>query len=131
MERQYSYLKLRKIKRFRKKKEATRLFDSLENNMYTYKEEMINYFEDKLHVTWSWKIIFQILGFIILIISVLNINNYYLFFIYIGISALCIISSVILNNYLQSINRGYLLGIAITDQIIKEEEEQIRKTLNQ
>ena len=42
MERTYTNLKLRRIKRYRNLKRAKKLFDSLEKNMYDYQKEMID-----------------------------------------------------------------------------------------
>ena len=131
MQRNYLYLKLRRIHRFRNVKRATRLYQSLEGNMHEYKRELVVDFEDKLHVTWSWKVLSLILGMVFLSISIINFNHFFLFILFMAISSISITISFFLQNRLESIHRGYILGLSIVDDLIQEEQDKIRLTYNQ
>ena len=130
MERIYTTLKFRRVKRFRNKWKAKQRFEKLEENMCEYKREMIVDFEDKLHVYWSKMVILRICSFLLLMISIINWNSFPSFFILIAISALFIAVSGFFQNKLQKTNRGYLLALSVIDKIIKQEETKLKNTYN-
>lgn len=92
----------------------------------TYKEKMLEYFEERLNVIYTWKYISLILAFIILLAPIFIIKPY----IFLGISLIFFLLSFILQKRFEQIvrNRNFseelldINGLDLLEDLRKKEE---------
>lgn len=92
----------------------------------TYKEKMLEYFEERLNVIYTWKYISLILAFIILLAPIFITNPY----IFLGISLIFFLLSFILQKRFEQIvrNRNFseelldINGLDLLEDLRKKEE---------
>lgn len=128
MYRTYNHLKLNRSYIGNSKKKETKKFDEVQGNgnddncdWIEYRRMLIQYFEDTIHVIFSWKIIAERTSIILMLFSIILLQLNILFsFLTITLSVIAILTSLILKNKLNKWTSMFEFSIGFVNGEVKK-----------